>query len=207
MENKNRANSGALARKKKSPKDMLYQISAFIVLIIVWEIVARRVGVPLVWPSAFAIGEGMVKSVTDPKIMGNFAITLGRVLKGWVIALFFGIPVGLAMGLSKPFNAAFGGIINALRQIPMMAWVPLTIIWFGIGDGPTLFMIALNGIFQVVLNTAQGVQSVSKDYFNAARSMGANKISVFRHVILPGSLPDMLTGARLAVGGGWMSVI
>ena len=149
----------------------------------------------------------MVKSVTDPKIMGNFAITLGRVLKGWVIALFFGIPVGLAMGLSKPFNAAFGGIINALRQIPMMAWVPLTIIWFGIGDGPTLFMIALNGIFQVVLNTAQGVQSVSKDYFNAARSMGANKISVFRHVILPGSLPDMLTGARLAVGGGWMSVI
>lgn len=208
MEYKNKRNTPAMrAKRVRSQKDMLYQIGAFVLLIVIWEIAARRIAIPLIWPSAFTIGESMVRAVTDPTILSNFGITLARVLKGWGIAVIFGVPVGLAMGLSRPFNAMFGGIINALRQIPMMAWVPLTIIWFGIGDGPTLFMIALNGIFQVVLNTASGVQGVSRDYFHAAKSMGAGKASVFFNVTLPGSLPDILTGARLAIGGGWMSVI
>lgn len=192
---------------KLSRNDRIFQILTYAALLGVWELVAKQIDLPLIWPSVIDILRGLVESVTDVKIMTNLSITMSRVLKGWAIAMVFGIPVGIIMGLSKKFNAAFGGIVHALRQIPMMSWVPLTIIWFGIGDGPTLFMIALNGIFQIVLNTSKGVQDISQDYFNAARSMGANKRSIFKNIVLPGALPDILVGARLALGGGWMSVI
>lgn len=196
-----------LQGKTRSYKERAVQIVAYIGLFIVWELVARQINLPLIWPSAFSVIGGLIESVTDAKVMTNLAITMSRVLKGWLIAIVIGVPTGMLMGLSKNFNAIFGGIVHALRQVPMMSWVPLTIIWFGIGDGPTLFMIALNGIFQVVLNTSKGVEDISQDYFNAAKSMGAGKLSIFRRIIVPGALPDMLVGARLALGGGWMSVI
>lgn len=208
MENKNqRVNTLIKYNKPGNWKEALIQFATFAAIVLLWEFIARSIAIPLIWPSAGSIGKAIAASVMDSTVMVNFAITLSRVLKGWGIAMIVGVPVGMAMGLSKTFNAMFGGVVNALRQVPMMAWVPLTIIWFGIGDGPTLFMIALNGIFQVVLNTAQGVQGISKDYFNAARSMGAGKWSVFKNIVVPSSIPDILVGARLAVGGGWMSVI
>lgn len=139
--------------------------------------------------------------------MTNIGITMSRVVKGWLIAVLVGVPIGMAMGLSKIFEGILGGVVNSLRQIPMMAWVPLSIIWLGIGDGPTLFMIALNGVFQVIMNTSTGVASIDKDYYNAAKSMGASKASTFVNVVVPASMPHILVGARLAIGAGWMSVI
>ena len=100
-----------------------------------------------------------------------------------------------------------GGIIDSIRQIPVMAWVPLTIIWLGIGDGPTIFMIAISGVFPIILNTIDGVKSISKDYYDAAKSMGASKLSIFINIVVPASLPSVLTGPRIAIGTGWMSVI
>ena len=97
--------------------------------------------------------------------------------------------------------------INSLRQVPIMAWVPLAIVWFGIGDGPTIFLIAFSGIFTIILNTVAGVHDISKDFYNAARSMGAKTFDIIKDIVVPGSLPGVLTGVRLAIGMGWMSVI
>ncbi len=188
-------------------KRVFYKYGFYLILLLIWQLLSLRIGIPLLLPSPKATFMAFVQSLGDSKIMMNVGITFMRVVKGWIIALAVGIPLGLAMGLSKTFNYIFGGLLNSLRQVPMMAWVPLTIIWLGIGDGPTLFMIAINGLFQVILNTTQGVSGISQDYYNAARSMGAGKWSIFRKVILPGALPDMLVGARLAIGSGWMSVI
>ena len=111
------------------------------------------------------------------------------------------------MGYSPQILKALSPFMNSLRQVPIMAWVPLAIVWFGIGDGPTIFLIAFSGIFTIILNTISGVQDISKDYYHAARSMGASTFGVIKDVVLPGSLPGVLTGLRLAVGLGWMSVI
>ena len=88
-----------------------------------------------------------------------------------------------------------------------MAWVPLSIVWFGLADGPTIFMIAFSGVFTLILNTIAGVQDISRDYYHAVRSMGANTWDVIRDVIMPGALPGVITGVRLAISAGWMSVI
>lgn len=179
----------------------------YTVLLVVWYFAAKKINVSLLLPSPKDTIGAVFSSLADPEIMKNIGITFMRVIKGWAIAVIVGVPIGFAMGLSKKFNYLFGGILNGMRQVPMMAWVPLTIIWLGIGDGPTIFMIAINGLFQVILNTNQGVSQISNDYYNAAKSMGAGRLSIFKNIIVPGSLPDILVGARLAIGSGWMSVI
>ena len=111
------------------------------------------------------------------------------------------------MGYSPRLLKWMAPFINSLRQVPIMAWVPLSIVWFGIGDGPTIFLIAFSGIFTIILNTIQAVQDISRDFYNAARSMGAGTLSLIKDIVIPGSLPGVLTGLRLAIGLGWMSVI
>lgn len=185
----------------------IYKYGFVIILLIVWQIASTKVGIPLLLPTPKSTFTEFYANITSAKVMTNIGITMSRVVRGWLIAVLVGVPIGMAMGLSKIFKGILGGVVNSLRQIPMMAWVPLSIIWLGIGDGPTLFMIALNGVFQVIMNTSSGVASIDKDYYNAAKSMGASKMSTFANVVVPASMPHILVGARLAIGAGWMSVI
>lgn len=157
--------------KKRDIKERIYRGLVFAGVIGIWYFGAIRIDSPLLLPTPMAIGKALVSSVTDPEILLNLSITMKRVLKGFLYALLAGIPIGYIMGLSELAEKLLGGIIDSVRQVPIMAWVPLTIIWLGIGDGPTLFMIALSGVFPIILNTMQGVRGISKDYYNAARSM------------------------------------
>ncbi len=83
--------------------------------------------------------------MTDAETVTNLFITLQRVLKGFMYALLFGLPIGFIMGFSKTFERVLSPVVDSVRQVPIMAWVPLTIVWFGIGDGPTIFLIAFSG--------------------------------------------------------------
>lgn len=148
-----------------------------------------------------------VDSLRDLYVLRNIGITLRRVLTGTLYAFLVGLPLGLIMGYSPKMLKALAPFINSLRQIPIMAWVPLSIVWFGLGDGPTIFMIAFSGVFTIILNTIAGVQDISKDFYNAARSMGASTLDIVKDIVVLGALPGVITGIRLAIGMGWMSVI
>ncbi|MDR1773401.1 MAG: ABC transporter permease [Clostridioides sp.] len=195
------------ASKSNNFMDTLYRIIVIIAIIALWQVTAIRLGSPLLLPEPLEVFKGLVICVTDIEILKNLGITLQRVLKGFGFAFLIGIPIGILMGFSRKFEKAVSPIIDSIRQVPIMAWVPLTIVWFGIGDGPTIFLIGFSGVFPIILNTMQGVRAISKDYYNAARSMGASPISIFFNVMLPSALPDILTGSRLAISTGWMSVI
>ena len=210
MEVKVSTNTGI--RKKKSLNksflvDIFYKVILFTLIILIWQISAQKMGSSLLLPMPIDVFYAFITCITDPEIVKNLLITIQRVLKGFMYAMGFGIPIGLIMGFSSTFEKIFSPIIDFARQVPIMAWVPLTIVWFGIGDGPTIFLIAFSGIFPIILNTIQGVRSISKDYYNAAKSMGASSFVIFTNVMLPAALPDILTGARLAISAGWMSVI
>ncbi|CEN26121.1 ABC transporter permease [[Clostridium] sordellii] len=208
MEVKVSANT-RLKKKKINSKllDILYKILALVIIIGIWQISADKIGSSLLLPMPMDVFKGFITCITDPEIVKNVIITLQRVLKGFMYALIFGLPVGLIMGFSSSCEKLFSPLVDSARQVPIMAWVPLTIVWFGIGDGPTIFLIAFAGVFPIILNTIQGVRSISKDYYNAAKSMGASPFTIFTNVMLPAALPDILTGARLAISTGWMSVI
>lgn len=187
-----------------------YIITRFVLvtlLTIVWYFAYKHYDCELILPSPLATLKAFYTAVTSLDILTNLAITLVRVLKGFGYAMVIGVPLGLLMGSFKTANEIIEGFIDSLRQVPIMAWVPLTIVWFGLGDGPTIFLIAFAGVFPIILNTIQGVHNISKDYYYAARSMGANSFSIFIHVIIPAAIPDILTGARIAISSGWMSVI
>ncbi|CEN23920.1 ABC transporter permease [[Clostridium] sordellii] len=208
MEVKVSANT-RLKKKKVNSKllDILYKILALVIIIGIWQISAQKIGSSLLLPMPMDVFKGFITCITDPEIVKNVIITLQRVLKGFMYALIFGLPLGLIMGFSSSCEKLFSPLVDSARQVPIMAWVPLTIVWFGIGDGPTIFLIAFAGVFPIILNTIQGVRSISKDYYNAAKSMGASPFTIFTNVMLPAALPDILTGARLAISTGWMSVI
>lgn len=196
------------AWKNLSGKDFNYHTPiAIIILGIIWMIAARIVNKPFIFPSLESVIEAFFKAITDLYVLRNIGITMRRVMTGVFYAFIIGLPIGMIMGYSQNMLRAFAPFINSLRQVPIMAWVPLSIIWFGLGDGPTIFMIAFTGIFTVILNTIAGVQDISKEYYHAARSMGARTIDIIKDIVLPGSLPGIITGIRLAIGLGWMSVI
>lgn len=187
--------------------DLIYRLLFLGILIGIWQTAAVNIDSSLLLPKPLDVLQGFITCVTDPEIVKNVFITLQRVLKGFTYALAFGLPIGLIMGFSTRMEGILSPVVDSARQVPIMAWVPLTIVWFGIGDGPTIFLIAFAGVFPIILNTTQGIRSISKDYYNAARSMGASNLSIFINVMLPAALPDILTGARLAISTGWMSVI
>jgi len=187
-----------------------YNVGAMVSLVIiavVWYVAAHIVNSPFTFPYLENVIYEIFYSLTDAYVLENLAITMRRVLTGSVYGFIIGFPLGMIMGYSPKILQAMSPFINSLRQVPIMAWVPLAIVWFGIGDGPTIFLIAFSGIFTIILNTVAGVQDISRDFYNAARSMGANTLNILKDIVLPGSLPGVLTGVRLAIGLGWMSVI
>lgn len=184
-----------------------YTLVVVTILLIAWYFAANRIQNTLLLPYLQETAREFFTAWFDYRIMSNLALTLRRVFTGFLYAFLIGIPLGLLMGYSQTALQAFSPIMNSVRQVPIMAWVPLSIIWFGLGDGPTVFLIAMSAVFPLVINTIAGVNGIDPNYYNAARSMGASLPDIIRDIVVPGALPSILTGCRLAMGFGWMSVI
>ena len=177
------------------------------IMLVIWYFAAHKINYVATFPYIEDVLAAFFHAWVDPYFWHHFLITLVRVLKGVGIAMVIGFPVGMAMGFSPWLMRLLAPYINALRQIPITAWVPMAIIWFGLGDGPTIFIIAFNACFIVILNVIAGVQEISPDYYNAVRSMGAGTKDVLMDVVLPGCMSGLITGMRMAIGGAWMTVM
>lgn len=203
----NRNKTINLGNAGNSPLMKLYSFSVLILIMIVWFFLAKKIDNNLLLPDFILMCKEFFRSWIDPATVSNLLITLNRVFKGFIISCIIGLPLGLIMGYSKRMLLAISPVINSIRQIPIMAWVPLSIVWFGLGDGPTIFLITMSAIFPLIINTIDGVRGIDVNYINSARSMGANNMNIMIDIIFPGALPSFLTGCRLALGLGWMSVI
>jgi ABC-type nitrate/sulfonate/bicarbonate transport system permease component len=133
--------------------------------------------------------------------------SLERVLAGYGAALALGVPLGLVMGWSRAFRGVVDPLVEIVRPIPPLAWIPLAILWFGIGLKSAAFIIFLGSFFPILLNTVNGVLAIDRVHLEAARTLGAGRRFIFLHVLVPGSVPSILTGMRIAVGIGWMTLV
>ncbi len=117
------------------------------------------------------------------------------------------IPLGVAMGWWKPVHEQINPLIEMLRPIPPLAWIPLSILWFGVGNTQNQFIILLGIFFPILLNTIAGVKSVEPNLVRAARCLGGGEAAVLRRVVLPAALPQIVTGVRIGLGVGWMALV
>ncbi len=137
----------------------------------------------------------------------HFVWSMYRVFSAFVLAVAIGIPVGIAMGVSRIARGIFDPPIEFYRPLPPLAYLPLMIIWFGIGESAKVILLFLAIFAPVALAARAGVKSVSQEQIQAARSMGASKAQVILHVIVPGAMPEILVGLRIGMGVGWTTLV
>lgn len=133
--------------------------------------------------------------------------SLYRVVVGFAVGAVLALPLGLAMGASRIAYAWMNPLMQLLRPIPPIAYIPLSILWFGLGNPPAIFLIAIGAFFPVLMNTIAGVRQVDGIYLRAARNLGAGGSTMFLRVILPAAVPYILTGMRIGVGTAFIVVI
>jgi len=200
-------------REGKFPKSSLgplYFIIILTILFTVWHFAALAINRDIVLPNFEATMRQFFRNWMfweDGRVMSGLLVTLNRVVRGFGIAIALGLPLGIIMGYSRVIRDVLSPFMNSIRQVPVMAWIPLALVWFGMGDGPSLFIIAISSIFPIMLNTIAGVIGIDPNHINAAKSMGASMPKVFITIVLPSALPNFLVGARLGMGLAWMSVI
>ncbi|MEI9422583.1 ABC transporter permease subunit [Mesorhizobium sp. Cs1299R1N1] len=203
--------SGPRARRTGVSARMVSAVTILAVLAL-WTLSARlQLVSPVFLPSPLAVWNKFVVVISDgfvdATLLQHVVASLGRVFAALVAAILVGVPVGLAIGISTVGRGIFDPLLEFLRPIPPLAYLPLVIIWFGIGEPSKILVIAIAMLAPVALSTASGVRGVSRERINAARSLGATRVQVVRHVILPSALPSILTGLRIALGAGWSTLV
>lgn len=143
----------------------------------------------------------------DATLWQHLAASLQRILIALIAAAFFGVTVGLAMGLSPTLRGMLDPLIELYRPVPPLAYLPLMVIWFGIGETSKVLLIYLAIFAPVAMATLAGVQGAKQVRLRAARALGANRWQVLWYVIVPGALPDILTGLRIGLGVGWSTLV
>jgi nitrate/nitrite transport system permease protein len=133
--------------------------------------------------------------------------SLVRVGKGYLLALLIGTPIGFMLGLSRTFYQAFDPIIQVLRPISPLAWLPLGLVIFRQSEPAAVFTIALCAMWPTVINTAVGVRSISQDYLNVGRVLKLSRVKMLTKIIIPASLPYVFTGYRLSLGLAWLVIV
>lgn len=166
---------------------------------------------PLYLPSPEAVVERTVTVMEEgfrgTSLLGHLAWSLFRVVAGFVCGAIVGIPLGYAMGLSNWFRGWFDPIVEFMRPVPPLALIPLVIIWAGIGEVGKIILLFLAALWIMAIAARSGVSGVSISKVHAAYSLGASKWQIMRHVIIPNSLPEIFTGARVAMGVCWGTVV
>ena len=134
-------------------------------------------------------------------------LSLLRVAKGFSLAIAVGMPLGFLLGLSASFHRAFDPVIQVLRPISPLAWLPLGLVIFRQSEPAALFTIAICAMWPTVINTAVGVRSIPQDYLNVGRVLKLPRMKMLRKVIIPATLPYVFTGCRLSLGIAWLVIV
>jgi nitrate/nitrite transport system permease protein len=180
----------------------------------VWQIICLSVAPDL--PTPLTALTGFVNIMADPfydtgpndKGIGlQLLYSLRRVFIGFAIGSLIALPVGFMFGLSAPCRAVFNPIVQILRPVSPMAWFPIGLAVLKVSDLATIFVITVTSLWPTLINTAAGVSSLPDDYRNVARVFAFSRATYFRKVLLPYSLPHIITGFRLSLGVGWMVIV
>lgn len=200
-----------MKKKKHDPEKTLYATLAIASFFIFWWFITTFTPASRTTPGPWPVLMLLVKSFAEPigkyTIVGHLLISLRRVAVGFGVATLLGIIVGIAMGTSDWARAIVKPIFELLRPIPPIAWIPLVILFFGIGELPKYVITGIGAFTNVTLNAYTAAQNVDPELIGAAEMLGTDKKGIFFRVILPSCTPQIFAGMQVALSTSWMAVL
>lgn len=180
----------------------------FVLILCLWEFLARSGYLnKAILSSPTEVINTTFQLIQSGSLFSDSIASIKRVLIGVFLGSTIGVFLGIIVGLSKQVKEYLSFIIEVIRPIPPIAWIPIAILAFGIGDRPAYFLVSLGAFFPIFTNTVRGIQTIERKYIDVAFSLGADKSQVFTKVIIPLLLPYLITGLKISLGVGWIIVI
>jgi len=203
-----------MATTRATARNLLLPCLGLLGVLVVWTVLSQTIARDL--PSPARTWEESRRYILEPffkdgemnqGILRLAFYSLVRVAKGFALALLLGTPIGFLLGLSRGFHQAFDPIVQFLRPISPLAWLPLGLVIFQRSEPAAVFTIALCAMWPTVINTAVGVRSISQDYLNVGRVLKLSRFKMLTRIIVPASLPYVFTGYRLSLGLAWLVIV
>jgi len=187
-------------------KKVLPAVTLISILLGLWSLIVIRSG-SAIFPTPWQVVTGTVELIRDGTLFEHITASLLRVGAGFLIATAVALPLGLWMGRVTMVYRTLNPVFQILRPISPIAWIPIAILWFGIGDASPVFLIFISTVFPLVVQTATGVHSIEPRFLQAAENFGVPRWKLYLRVIWPAALPQVIVGMRISLGVAWLVVV
>jgi sulfonate transport system permease protein len=189
-------------------KYFLQYITLLVMVVAVWQILSNLGFIkPLILPPPSQVARTFWDLLKSGAMARHIGISVVRVLEGFAIASMLGLGLGIAIGQSRTLDRLTDLIIQVIKPIPPIAWIPLAILWFGIGEQSKVYIIFLGAFFPIIINTIDGIRQTDHKFVEVARILAVPRAKFVRQVVLPGALPAIMTGQRVGLMVAWMCVV
>jgi NitT/TauT family transport system permease protein len=187
-------------------KRILPALAVIALLVGVWWIVVVLTG-SVVFPTPWQVVTGTLELIRDGTLWQHIGASLFRVATGFTLAVLVAVPLGLWLGWVRGAYVTLNPLFQMLRPISPIAWIPIAILWFGVGDLSPIFLIFISSVFPMIVQTTVGVHTIEKRYLRAAANFGVSRGTLFRQVVIPAVLPQVIVGMRIGLGVAWLVVV
>jgi NitT/TauT family transport system permease protein len=187
-------------------KEVVPPMAVIVVLLAVWwaTILATK---SVIFPTPWAVLTGTWELLRDGTLSRHIGASLLRVGTGFGLAVCVAVPLGLWLGWSPRAYRTLNPLFQILRPISPIAWIPIAILWFGVGNASPIYLIFISSVFPMVVQTTVGVHTIEKRYLRAAENFGVSRKTLFKRVVIPAVLPQIVVGMRIGLGVAWLVVV
>jgi len=192
--------------QKRHASKIILPLMVAAIFLAAWHFLVRISGSDL-FPTPLEVTRGLIELIEKGLLLKYIVASLFRVTWGFALAVLIGIPVGLLLGWYGRAFDAFNPMLQIFRPISPIAWIPVAILWFGVSDAAPVFLIFLASVFPITVSAIAAVQNMQPVYLRAAQNFGLSKMQLFRRVIFPSCVPQIITGIRIALGVAWLVVV
>ena len=187
---------------------VLYPVFSILFLVVLWETIIHLSGwSEQVFPGPIVVFNAFFELIADGTLFNHSVASLYRVTVGFYLAAILGIPLGILLGMNRVADKMVNPIVQFLRPISPLAWIPLAMLWFGIGDNPAIFLIFLSSFFSLIVASAIAVRSINPIYFQVAANFNFTRLELITKIVVPAIIPNVVTALRLTIAVAWLVVV
>ena len=187
-------------------KHILPALAVLTLLLAAWWLAVIQTR-SVIFPTPWQVVTGTIELINDGTLWLHIGASLMRVGVGFVLAVLVAVPLGLWLGWVKGAYLTLNPLFQILRPISPIAWIPIAILWFGVGNESPIFLIFISSVFPMVVQTTAGVHTIERRYLRAAENFGVSRYTLFREVVVPATLPQIIVGMRIGLGVAWLVVV